>query len=430
MNQISERLAVIEGVRTPFAKAGGELKDLAAQDLGQVAFSEALSRSGIAAKEIDEVIVGCVGQPAEAMNIARVIALYCGLDQQVPAVTVHRNCASGMESITSGWEKIRAGQARIVLAGGAESMSNLPLLYGREMTALFADLSRSKSLLQTLKVLSRFRLRFLKPIIGVQLGLTDPVSGMIMGDTAEVLAREFHISRQDQDAYALESHQKACAAAPRLKEEIVPVPLPPKYTQVLTKDMGPRDNQSMEALQKLKPFFDRHNGTVTVGNACPITDGAAAVVLMSESQARDMGLAPLGYVRAYAYAGLDPARMGLGPVYATHKMLRSTGFRLKDFDLVEVNEAFAAQVLACEKAFGSESFSKEHLGLLGSLGSLDMRKVNVNGGAIALGHPVGTTGTRLVLTLLKELGRRGLQHGLATLCVGGGQGAALHLEKI
>ena len=428
---INERLAIIDGVRTPFAKAGTDLKNLAAQDLGQIAFAETVQRAGVEAKAIDEVIVGCVGQPAEAMNIARVIALFCGLDESIPAVTVHRNCASGMESITSGWEKIKGGAAKIILAGGTESMSNLPLMYGPQMTKLFADLMAAKSVMQRLAIMARFRPSFLKPIVSVMQGLTDPVSGMIMGDTAEMVAREFHLTRLEQDQYALQSHQKACAAqaAGKFKDEIVPVPLPPKFEKTFSADNGPRATQSIEALQKLKPYFDRKNGTVTVGNACPITDGAAAVVIMKEQEAKERGLKPLGYLKSYAYAGLDPRRMGLGPVFATHKMLKQTGFRLKDFDLVEINEAFAAQVMGCMKAFASNDFAKNNLHDSFAVGDIDPAKLNVNGGAIAMGHPVGTTGTRLVITILKEMARRKVQHGLASLCIGGGQGAALHLER-
>ena len=427
----TKRLAIIEGVRTPFAKAGTDFKAVAAPDLGQIAFSECLQLSGLRPGDIDLVIAGCGGQPADAMNIARVVALYCGIPNTVPAYTVQRNCASGMEAITSAWEKIMAGQADIVLAGGIESMSSAPLMYNRQMLEIFEALSRAKTLTQRLSALARIRPAYvLNPVISIQQGLTDPVSGMIMGDTAEILAREFGITRTAQDAYALASHNKALAAqaAGRLAEEIVAVKLPPDYKSSLGTDNGPREGQSLEKLGKLRPFFDKKNGTVTVGNACPVTDGAAAVMVMTEARAKALGIKPLGYLRAYAYAGLDPERMGLGPVYATHKLLQRTGFAMSNFDLVELNEAFAVQVLACQAAFGSDQFAKKYLNASGKVGELNMDKLNVNGGAIALGHPPGATGVRLVITILKELARRGQQHGLATLCVGGGQGAALHLE--
>jgi acetyl-CoA acetyltransferase family protein len=268
----------------------------------------------------------------------------------------------------------------------------------------------------------------LTPVVGVQVGLTDPVCGLNMGQTAEILAREFAVTRQDQDEFALMSHQRAVAAQARLAEEIVPVALPPAYAQVQSVDDGPRASQDLAALAKLRPYFDKLCGTVTVGNSCPLTDGAAALLVMSERKARELGLSPLGYLRDYAYAALDGRRMGLGPVFATAKLAAKTGLSLKDFDLIEINEAFAAQAVACERAFASESFARAELGRTQALGQIDRARLNVNGGAIALGHPVGASGARLVLTLLKELRRRSAKRGLATLCIGGGQGAALALE--
>ncbi|MBA3686664.1 MAG: acetyl-CoA C-acyltransferase, partial [Planctomycetes bacterium] len=376
----------------------------------------------------DEAIIGNVAQPADAANVARVIALKAGLPEGLIASTVHRNCASGMESITTAAARILSGEANVIVAGGTESMSNIPLMFGRKMTGLFTRLMRAKTVWQKLGVWSALRPSYLNPIIGVQVGLTDPVCGLNMGQTAENLAREFTITRQEQDAYALASHQKAVAAAGRLAEEIVPVPLPPAFAAMQQLDDGPRANQDMAALTKLRPYFDKVAGTVTVGNACPITDGAGAVLVMSESRAKAEGRTPLGYLRGYAYAALDGRRMGIGPVHATAKLLDRTGLEMKDFELVELNEAFAAQVIACERAFASDAYAQKHFGRAKALGEIDRAKLNVNGGAIALGHPVGATGTRLVVTLLKELRRRGLRRGLATLCIGGGQGAALALE--
>jgi acetyl-CoA C-acetyltransferase/acetyl-CoA acyltransferase len=283
-------------------------------------------------------------------------------------------------------------------------------------------LGRAKSFWQRTSALLGFRPRHFKPVIALKEGLTDPVSGLIMGETAEVLVEDFGISRQAQDEFALLSHQRAAAAQEGgiLAEEIVPV-------GDVKEDVGPRKGQSLEALAKLKPYF-RENGTVTVGNSCQITDGAAALILMSGEAVRSAGRQPLGYIRGFAYAGCDPRRMGLGPVFATSKLLEKTGVSLSDIDRIEMNEAFAAQVIANEKAFASDTFAKEQLGRAQALGEIDRAKLNVNGGAIALGHPVGATGTRLVLTLLKELRRRGLRYGLATLCIGGGQGGAMLLE--
>lgn len=427
---MTERLAIIDGVRTPFAKAGTKLRGYSADDLGAIPVRELMSRVSLSHDDVDEVIIGNVAQPANAANIARVVALKAGFSNVTPAYTVHRNCASGMEAISTASDKIFAGHADIILAGGTESMSNIPLLFGKKMTAFFEALNRARTVSAKLKVLASFRLHYLKPVIGLMEGLTDPVCGLIMGLTAENLAKEFKISREEQDQYALDSHLKAAKAMESgvLAEEIVPVPLPPKFSDMLTEDYGVRADQSIAALKKLKPYFDRKNGSVTVGNSCPVNDGAAAVLLMKESKAKELGLKPLGYVRDYAYAGLEPERMGLGPVYATHKVFQRTGLTMDDIDLVEMNEAFAVQILGNLKAFESDAFSKKYLGHDKAVGAISMDKLNVNGGAIALGHPVGTTGARIVITLLKELQRRNLKRGLATLCIGGGQGGSFILE--
>jgi len=427
---MKERIAIIDGYRTPQGRADGVLKDISADDLGAFIFRELMERVPLSNEEIDEVIIGNVAQPANAANIARVVALKAGLPERVPAYTVHRNCASGMESITTAASKLLTGEHTVVLAGGTESMSNIPFLFSKKMKTFFTELMKAKTPGQKLGVLARFRMGYLKPVIGVLEGLTDPVCGLVMGLTAENLSRDFNITRDDQDKYALESHQKAVKAQKdgKFTDEIIPIPLPPKYKTFQEHDEGPRANQSIEALAKLRPYFDRKAGTVTVGNACPINDGAAAVLLMTESEAKKRKLKPLGYMSAFAYAGLDPSRMGLGPYYATAKLLGAGKYSMSDFDLIELNEAFAAQVLANVKAFSDADYGKEKLGLDAPLGDIDIAKLNVNGGAIALGHPVGTSGTRIVITLLRELRRSGKQRGLATLCVGGGQGASLVLE--
>ena len=426
---MTERIAIINGLRTPFAKAEGALKYISADNLAAPVFKEVVIQAGLKPSDIDEVILGNVAQPANAANISRVVALKSGLPNEVSAFTVHRNCASGMEALSTAVGRLLTDEADIVLAGGTESMSQIPLLYGPKMTAFFSKLSRAKTPLQKLNVLISFRLHFLKPVIGVMEGLTDPVCGLIMGLTAENLAKEFKITREEQDQFALESHLKALAAQEKgiFNDEIHPVSLPPKMNRMLHEDLGPRKGQTLEALAKLRPYFDK-SGTVTVGNACPLTDGAAAMVLMKERKAKAMGLTPLGYIKGYAYAGLEPHRMGLGPVYATSKVMDKLGMSMSDFELVELNEAFAVQVLACQRAFESAEFAKRYLGKNKALGELKSEILNVNGGAIALGHPVGTTGTRLVLTLLKEMHRRNLKTGLATLCIGGGQGGAMVVE--
>jgi acetyl-CoA acetyltransferase family protein len=433
---MKERIAIISGYRTPMTKAGGALKNLSAHDLGARIVKEVVLRSKIPADKIDEVIIGNVSQPAEAANIARVIALKAGLDQKIPAYTVHRNCASGMEAITSAATKIIAGEAEIIVAGGVESMSNIPLIFNKKMTALFGNLIKAKNLWQKLKAIISFRLSFLQPIIGLQQGLTDPISGLIMGCTAEMVAKDFKITRKQQDEFALLSHKKAEAAinAGIFKDEIIAIfNNDEKNSKMIDEDEGVRKGQKIEDLAKLKPYFEKNTGTVTVGNSSQITDAGAAMILMSESKAKNLAkeldLEILGYLRAFSYAGLDPSRMGLGPVFATSKVLDKTALTLADIDLIELNEAFAAQALACQFAFESDEFAKKHLNKARALGKINPDILNVNGGAIALGHPVGMTGARIVIHLLRELKRRNKNRGLATVCIGGGQGAALILER-
>jgi acetyl-CoA C-acetyltransferase/acetyl-CoA acyltransferase len=422
------RIAILDGIRTPFCKAGGALAASTADDLATTVVRELLARTGVAGERVDELIIGNVAQPTHAANIARVISRKAGLPDEIIAYTIHHNCASGLQSLTTAALRIQTGHASLVIAGGTESMSQIPLLYGPQMTQLFIKLARARTMRQRLAALAGFRPAHLKPIIALQLGLTDPVCGLNMGQTAELLASDFTITRTEQDEYALASHQKAHAAieAGRLVEEIQPIIGPPRY-QAQTEDEGPRAEQSMEALAKLRPFFDRHAGTVTAGNSCQVTDGAAALMLAKEETARELGIEPIGYLTEWAYAGLPGDRMGLGPFYATAKLLEKTGLALNDFDVIELNEAFAAQVIANERAFASDDYCREHLGR-GAIGEIDQDRLNPNGGAIALGHPVGATGTRLALTVLRELHRREKTRGLATLCVGGGQGSAVLLE--
>lgn len=426
-----ERLVIVDGVRTPFCKMGSELAHLGADELGRVAVNALLTRTGLDPHLVDEVIFGCVGQPAEAANVARVIALRAGIPEHVPAFTVHRNCASGCEAITQAQQKLHAGRGSIFIVGGAESMSQVPLYFSYAAAQKFAGLSRAKSLGQRLRALAAFRPADFKPRVGLQLGLTDPVCGLNMGETAELLAGDFGLTREEQDSFALGSHQRAVAAKDKLAEEICPVfPSGKSRAGTITQDNGPRAQQSLEALAKLKPVFDRKTGSVTAGNASQITDGAVALLVMGESRAAALGFKPLGALTGYAYAGCDPTRMGLGPVFAIAEAEKQLGLTLADADLIEVNEAFAAQVLAVLKAAESPKFCRKMLGREQPLGEISRAKLNVNGGAIALGHPVGSTGARLVLTTLKELHRRQARRALVTLCVGGGQGAALWLERI
>jgi acetyl-CoA C-acetyltransferase/acetyl-CoA acyltransferase len=423
-----KRLVIVDGLRTPFSKAGTELASLGADELGRIVVNSLLMRTGLDPALVDEVIFGCVAQPVDAANVARVIALRSGIPESVPAITVQRNCASGCEAITLAQEKMLAGRGSIFVVGGAESMSNIPLLFKHSTAEKFGRLSRAKTFGQRVKSFMGFRPSDFQPRVGLLLGLTDPVCGMNMGETAEVLARESAITREEQDAFALESHKRAISARDKLADEICPAFLPSKASAVLA-DNGPRENQSIEALAKLKPVFDRRNGSVTAGNASQVTDGAVALLVMTEQRARELGLTPLGALTAFAYAGCDPARMGLGPVFAIAEAERQTGLKLDDADLIEVNEAFAAQTIAVQRSAKSENFARKFLHRDQALGEIPSEKLNVNGGAIALGHPVGATGARLALSSLKELHRRKARRALVTLCVGGGQGAALWLER-
>ncbi|HEY3214971.1 MAG TPA: acetyl-CoA C-acyltransferase [Candidatus Eisenbacteria bacterium] len=419
---------ILGGLRTPFAKAGGPFRSTPAYELGRMVIAEVVSRNGLDPASLDEVILGNCAQPAEAANVSRVIALRAGIPESVPAVTVHRNCASGMEAVAAAAYRIAAGAARLVLAGGVESMSQIPLLYPLAYGTWLEGVSRAKTPLARLAAVARFRPALLKPRIALAEGLTDLVCGLNMGQTAEVLAREFRIPRERHDEFALRSHQRTVAARERLREEIVPV-FPPPAHEMVRDDVGPRESQTLEALGRLKPYFDRRNGTVTVGNSCQVTDGAVALLIGDDETAARWPSPPLGRIRSFAFAGLAPQRMGLGPVFASAKALARVGLELEQCELFEINEAFAAQVLACLEAAKSESFARAELGRMQPLGEFPLERLNVNGGAIALGHPVGASGARLLLTLLMEMRRRGLRRGLATLCVGGGQGAAFVLER-
>jgi acetyl-CoA C-acetyltransferase/acetyl-CoA acyltransferase len=424
-------VVVVAGARTPFVKAGTILRRVGAVELGRIAVREAIERAEIDPEAIDEVVVGNIAGPADAANVARVIALEAKIPRKVPAFTVSRNCASGIESVVEAAYRIRSGDADLVVAAAVESMSRIPFLFTDEAQDLWTSIARARSLPARLAGFARFRPRHFKPVVALELGLSDPVSGLNMGETAEVLAREFAISREDQDAFALRSHKLAAAAwnEGRMQGEVVPVPVPPRFDEVADRDNGIRESQTPEALAKLKPIFDRRFGTVTAGNSSQITDGAVALVLASAERARALGLPVLGKIRAWGFAGCDPERMGLGPVLASPLALRRAGgLTMARMERVEINEAFAAQVLACVKAFDSRAFCEENLGT-GVVGAPPLDRVNVGGGAIALGHPVGASGGRLILTLLREMARANLSLGLATLCIGGGQGGAVVVER-
>ncbi len=428
MKRVMEQaaVAVVAGVRTPLGKADGALAGMDAVALGVAAARELLARTDA---RPDAVVVGNVIQPSDAANIARVIALQAGVARDVPAHTVQRNCASGMQAVTDGAMLIASGCADLVLVGGVESMTRAPLLFHDEVRRALARWRRSRgtSFLSSIpRELVRV-LTHLKPRAALMEGLTDPTVHMNMGQTAELLADEFGITREAQDRYALESHQRADAAwnDGRFDDEVMPLFAPPKYDAVV-RDEGIRPQQSMEALAGLRPVFSKPLGTVTAGNSSQISDGAAMLLLARRELAEAEGWPLLGYLRDWCYAGCDPARMGLGPVFASHRLLSGRGMTMAEMARVEINEAFAAQVLACREAMASRLFHEQN-GLRGCLGAPEDDRLNVWGGAIAIGHPVGMTGARLILALCRQL-RDAPGFGLATLCIGGGQGGAVLLE--
>jgi acetyl-CoA C-acetyltransferase/acetyl-CoA acyltransferase len=420
-------LYIIEGTRTPFTRAGTSLSGMDAVDLGKAAVSALLAKSGVDPQVIDETIIGCVGQPAHAANVARVIALRAGIPQSKPALTVHRNCASGLEALTTAHAKVCAGQGDVFVVGGAESMSQMPLLFSRRAAEKFAALSRARGFGSKMGAAVAFRPSDFAPLVALKLGLTDPVVDMNMGETAELLAREFRISREDQDAFAMRSHQRAAAAATELAEEISPLYLMGNEVKPVLTDNGVRADSSLQRLARLQPFFDRRHGTVTAGNSSQVTDGAVALLVASEEAVERHGWQPLGRLVNYAYTGCDPRRMGLGPVRALDALMQRSGRHLSDMDVIEINEAFAAQVLAVLQCL-TDPASARRAGLDAPLGEIALDRLNRNGGAIALGHPVGASGARLVLTALRQLRQTAGKAACISLCVGGGQGGAALLE--
>ena len=421
------RIAVIDSLRSPIGKYNQSFKDIATDDLAVRVLVELLSRHPSLKPLVSELIVGNVGQPVDAANVARVIALKSKLPETVPAFTVHRNCASGLEAFSTAIYKIYQDPASVFLAGGVESMSSYPFLFSRQGKSFFESLSTKKTIMMKLRHLLSFRFRFLKPQIALKMGLTDPICSMIMGETAEVLAKEFSITRLEQDEFALQSHKKAEKSQALLQDKIIPFSC--SNGKILQYDEGIRKGQSMEALGKLAPFFDKEHGTVTAGNSSQISDGAAFAFLSSEEKAKDLKVKVLGFIKDFCYVGLDPKRMGLGPAFAIAKILEKNSLTLKDIDIFEINEAFSVQVLACLNALDSKSFCSKELGLEKKLGKIPNNKLNVYGGAVAVGHPVGMTGARIILQAFQALKNTKSQLAIVSLCVGGGQGAAFLLER-
>lgn len=421
---------LVEGKRSPQVKSGLDLKKIAAPFLGHYLIREILDKTSIPTDQVDEVIVGNTGNPPDFPNVGRVMALEAGLDKQTSGYTVHRNCASGMEALSQAFVKIGSGRSDIIFAGGVENMSQMPLLYNEDMTEFFMHLMKAKTPQAKLKTLSQFRLPHLSPIIAIEKGLTDPFCGLNMGQTAEKLAREFGISREEQDEFANNSHLKALKAIDegKFRDEIVPIIVGRKLERLLSEDIGPRADSSREKLAKLKPFFEKRTGTVTVGNACPITDGGSMWLLCSEEALAKYNLEPMARMIDFHFHGLEPERMGLGPVMAMNGVLKRTGMSLDQMDLVEINEAFAAQVMACRQVAKEKKWASKWG--MDPIGEIPLEKLNVNGGAIALGHPVGSTGSRLVVTLAHEMAKQKAKYGIASLCIGGGQGGAVIIENL
>jgi acetyl-CoA acyltransferase len=422
------RVAIIAGVRTPFAKAGTDLKQLSAIDLGKLAVSELVHRSGVNPASIDLLVFGTVVQNVLAPNIAREVTLMPLFPKTIQSWTVSRACASANQAITDAADQIVLGHADIAIAGGAESLSNVPILHSRGFADALVAASKAKSLGQRVRALSKIRPRDLIPVTPA---IAEPTTGETMGESAEKMAKLNHISRRAQDELALASHVNAATGTKdgRLTAEITPVYVPPRYDRTLTADNGIRSDTNIEVLSKLKPVFDRKYGSVTAGNSSPLTDGGAAVLLMSEERAKALGYKPVAYIRSYAYAAIDPGEQLLqAPVFAAPTALKRAGLTLKDIDLVEMHEAFAAQVLSNLQGFESQYWA-DRGGFAHPVGAVDRTRLNVMGGSISIGHPFGATGARITTTLMNELARRDGQFGLMTVCAAGGLGFSMVLER-
>jgi acetyl-CoA acyltransferase len=422
------RVAIVAGCRTPFARSGTALKDIGAVELARLATRELLQRTEIAPAEVDEVVFGQVVPSVLAPNVAREASLLPHLPRTIPAYSLNRACASSGQTVAAAYDQIVLGHADVVIAGGTESLSDVPILHSKRFAEVLVRASRAKSLGARLAAFAQVRPRDLVPVAPA---IAEPSTGETMGQSAEKMAKENHISRDAQDRFALRSHQLAAAgtADGRLTAEIAPLFVPPSYV-VVTSDNGVRADTSLEQMAALKPAFDRRYGSVTAANASPLTDGASAVLVMSEEAARALGYAPLAYVRSYAVAAVDPSeQLLMGPAFAVPKALARARIEWKDLDLVEMHEAFASQVLSNVQAFESDSWARRRLGRTSRVGDVNWDTLNVMGGSIAIGHPFGATGGRLTTTLANEMVRRDAQFGLISICAQGGMGFAMVLER-
>lgn len=423
------RVAIVRGLRTPFAKSGTHFARLSALDLGKMVVAELIERSGIDPATVQELVFGNVIPSVKAPNIAREIVLGTGLPRKIPGYTVGKACASANQAIASGSDLIARGYADVVIAGGAESLSDIPILFSKNFSDALVNSSKQKSVGGKLGAFRRIRPKDLAPDAPA---IAESTTGLTMGESAEKMAKENHISREAQDRFAMQSHHRAAAATAsgRFKEEMMTVVVPPSFETVVETDNLIRADTTLEALSKLRPVFDKKYGTITAGNASPLTDGAAAVLLMSEERAKGEGLKPIGYLRSYAFAATDPFDQLLqGPVFALPTALERAKLTLKDIGVIEMHEAFAAQVLSNIQWMGSKKIAQEKLGRSEPVGDIDPEKINRTGGSIALGHPFGATGARIVTTVCNELQRSGEQYGLVTVCAAGGMGAAMIVER-
>lgn len=422
------RVAIVAGVRTPFTRAGSAFKSLSAIELGKLCVAELIQRTNLSGKEVEVLVFGTVVPNILAPNIAREVALMPILPKGVQAFSVSRACASANQAITDAADQIALGHCDVAIAGGAESLSNVPILHSQGFSDALVSASRAKSLQGRIAALAKIRPKDLVPITPA---IAEPTTGETMGQSAEKMAKINNISREEQDHLALRSHRLAAAgtADGRLTAEIMPVYVPTKFESVVSSDNGIRDDTTYEKLAALKPVFDKRYGSVTAGNSSPLTDGGACVLLMSEEKAKSLGYTPMGYIKSYAYAALDPGEQLLqAPVLAAPVALKRAGLTLGDIDLVEMHEAFAAQVLSNLQGFESMAWAKR-AGFDTPVGEVDRSKLNVMGGSIAIGHPFGATGARITTTLLNELGRRDGRYGLMTVCAAGGLGFAMVVER-
>ena len=429
MWQYTPRVAVVRGLRTPFAKSGSHFARLSALDLGKIVVAELIERTGINPNDVQELVFGNVIPSVKAPNIAREIVLGTGLPRKIPGYTVGKACASANQAITSGADLIFRGYADTVIAGGAESLSDVPILFSKNFSEVLVGASKQKSAVGKIGQFSKVRFKDLAPETPA---IAESTTGLTMGESAEKMAKENGISREAQDAFALQSHHRAAEATKsgRFKEEVMTVVVPPKFENIVEEDNLIRADTNLESLAKLRPVFDRKYGTITAGNASPLTDGAAAVVLMSEEKAKSLGIKPIGFIKSYAFAATDPNDQLLqGPVFALPTALERAKISLKEIGVIEMHEAFAAQVLSNIQWLGSKKIAEEKLGRSEPIGDIDPTKINRTGGSIALGHPFGATGARIVTTVCNELQRTGEQYGLVTVCAAGGMGAAIVLER-